>query len=74
MSTTGSTESNGRYGYQFWIPKSSRIPNTCFSAVGWRKQFIFVCPSLDLIVIRTGLTDTFWNELVFFSKIIDQLK
>jgi CubicO group peptidase (beta-lactamase class C family) len=74
MSTTGSTESNGRYGYQFWIPKSSRIPSTCFSAVGWRKQFVFVCPSLDLIIIRTGLTDTFWNELVFFSKIIEQLK
>jgi hypothetical protein len=75
MSTTGSLESNGTHGYHFWIPsarydKPPEIPKDCFAASGIRKQICFVCPSLELIVTRQGLTDVVWKENELFKKII----
>lgn len=46
------------YGYQWWLTGNSddyRLPEDLFSARGHDGQFIYVIPSLDLVVVRNGL-------------------
>eukprot|EP01080_Neovahlkampfia_damariscottae_P013003 gene13003-7738_t len=79
MSTTGSSESNGTHDMHFWIPSARyerpiEIPKDCFAASGIRKQICFVCPSLDLVIVRQGLTDVLWKENELFKKIIKEIR
>ena len=71
LSSTPTIESKGFYGLHFWTRRE--LPKSCFVAVGWRKQLILICPNLELIIIRQGLTDTRWNELTLFRNIINEL-
>eukprot|EP01080_Neovahlkampfia_damariscottae_P004582 gene4582-7966_t len=71
LTSTPTEVSRGFYGLHFWVRRE--LPKNCFVAVGWRKQLILICPNLDLIVIRQGLTDIFWNEITFFRKILNAI-
>jgi CubicO group peptidase (beta-lactamase class C family) len=44
------------YGYQWWLTGrwESRLPPDTFAAEGVDGQFIYVIPSLDLVVVRNG--------------------
>ena len=46
--------SNGEYGYQWWLDEGNGLPDDLFSAQGHDGQFIYVIPSLDLVVVRNG--------------------
>jgi CubicO group peptidase (beta-lactamase class C family) len=58
-STTGTPTSRDEYGYQWWL--TLRIyppfPVDVFVARGFDGQFIYVMPSLDLVVVRNGHYD-----------------
>lgn len=58
---TKSTEnSNGRYGAHFWLNANGHYPNVprdMYSANGFQGQRVFIIPSKDLVVVRTGLAD-----------------
>jgi CubicO group peptidase (beta-lactamase class C family) len=44
------------YGYQWWLTgQTSGLPEDTYSARGHDGQFIYVVPSLDLVVVRNGL-------------------
>ncbi|WP_426574925.1 serine hydrolase domain-containing protein [Aquihabitans sp. McL0605] len=42
------------YGYMWWLPEVDGVPKDLFAAEGHDGQFIYVIPSLDLVVVRTG--------------------
>ena len=50
-------EENHRYGLGFWCNDQGRIwsdlPRDSFAATGAGRQHVWVCPSLDLIVVRS---------------------
>ncbi|HEY8525888.1 MAG TPA: serine hydrolase [Acidimicrobiales bacterium] len=46
--------SDGAYGYQWWLDPVEGLPDDAFAAQGHDGQFIYVIPSLDLVVVRNG--------------------
>lgn len=46
--------SEGQYGYQWWLDDLEGVPEDLFNASGHDGQWIFVIPSLDLVVVRNG--------------------
>ena len=48
-------ESDGVYGYQWWLDQPEGLPEDLFAAQGHDGQFVYVIPSLDLVVVRNGL-------------------
>ncbi len=62
--------SNGTYGAHFWLNAEGRyedIPRDLYSVNGFQGQRIFIIPSKDLVVVRTGLkeqTDEQFNTLL----------
>jgi CubicO group peptidase (beta-lactamase class C family) len=59
-STTPSPAFDG-YGYQWWLEgnMNDRLPDDTYAAEGHDGQFIYVIPSLDLVVVRNGIYDKF---------------
>lgn len=52
--------SNGQYGAHFWLNTSGTYPDAPFdmySANGFQGQYVFIFPSQDLVVVRTGLAE-----------------
>jgi len=47
-------DSDGIYGYQWWLYEPDGVPADMFAAQGHDGQFIYVIPSLDLVVVRNG--------------------
>lgn len=50
--------SNGTYGAHFWLNAEGKypdVPKDLYSANGFQGQFVFVIPSKDLVIVRTGL-------------------
>jgi CubicO group peptidase (beta-lactamase class C family) len=48
------SDSDGIYGYQWWLDDPEGAPDDTFAAVGHDGQYIWVIPSLDLVVVRNG--------------------
>lgn len=56
---TATSESKNEYGAQFWTNTEGFIPNApkdMYYADGYHGQRIFIIPSKDLVIVRTGLT------------------
>ena len=52
--------SNGTYGAHFWLNAQGKypdVPKDLFSANGYQGQFVFIVPSKNLVVVRTGLAE-----------------
>ncbi len=52
--------SNGTYGAHFWLNAGSKypdVPTDLYSANGYQGQYVFIIPSKDLVVVRTGLAE-----------------
>jgi len=62
--------SNGTYGAHFWLNAKGKykdIPTDLYSANGFQGQRVFIIPSKELVVVRTGLeeqTDEQFNTLL----------
>lgn len=58
--TTPTIHSNGTYGAHFWLNAEGKypdVPKDLFSCNGYEGQHVFVIPSKDLVVVRTGLAE-----------------
>ena len=53
-SVAGSRAARATYGFQWWLDDVKGVPADMFSAQGHDGQFIYVVPSLDLVVVRNG--------------------
>jgi CubicO group peptidase (beta-lactamase class C family) len=54
--------SKGQYGAHFWLNAGGRYPNApkdLYSCNGFHGQMIFIIPSLDIIIVRMGLSEDF---------------
>lgn len=52
--------SDGVYGAHFWLNSGGKfpdVPRDMYSANGFQGQYVFVIPSKDLVVVRTGLAE-----------------
>lgn len=57
---TPTNTSNGRYGAHFWLNAGGiypDVPKDMFSCNGYQGQMVFMMPSKNLVVVRTGLTE-----------------
>ncbi len=52
-SLTPTALSNGQYGYQWWITSAPGM-GTVYMANGFDGQFIYIIPSLDMVIARNG--------------------
>lgn len=58
--TTAATDSEGQYGAFFWLNKSQTdypdVPSDMFCCRGHDGQYIYIIPSKELVVVRTGFS------------------
>ncbi len=75
---TPTKNSEGVYGAHFWLNAEGKfpdVPRDLFSANGYQGQHVFIIPSKDLVVVRTGLAeDPYFNTNVFLREIIDAIQ
>lgn len=58
--TTPTINSDGTYGAHFWLNAEGKypdVPKDLFSCNGFEGQYVFMIPSKDLVVVRTGLAE-----------------
>ncbi|MHA7862914.1 serine hydrolase domain-containing protein [Flagellimonas marinaquae] len=58
--TTPTVNSDGTYGAHFWLNAEGKypdVPTDLFSCNGYEGQYVFMIPSKDLVVVRTGLAE-----------------
>lgn len=58
--TTPTIHSDGKYGAHFWLNAEGKypdVPKDLFSCNGYQGQYVFMIPSKDLVVVRTGLAE-----------------
>ncbi len=60
--TTPTNNSDGQYGGHFWLNAGGKYPDApkdLYSCNGFQGQRIFIIPSLDLVIVRMGLSEDF---------------
>ncbi len=76
--TKPTAHSDGVYGAHFWLNSGGKfpdVPRDMFSANGFQGQYVFVIPSKDLVVVRTGLAeDPEFDVNKFLSEICAAVK
>jgi CubicO group peptidase (beta-lactamase class C family) len=58
--STPTKNSNGTYGAHFWLNAQGKypdVPRDLYSANGYQGQYVFIIPSKDLVIVRTGLAE-----------------
>jgi CubicO group peptidase (beta-lactamase class C family) len=69
--------SKGNYGSHFWLNRSgefSGVPEDLFYCDGYDGQFIFIIPSKQLVVVRTGFSPHgSFDRHTFLKKIVDSV-
>ena len=59
--STPTNGSGGDYGAHFWLNAGGvypDVPKDLFSANGYQGQFVFIIPSKEIVIVRTGLTES----------------
>ena len=73
-----SVGSAGVYGGHFWLNaggKFPEVPRDMFSCNGFQGQRVWIIPSKDLVVVRTGLNEyPFFDINKFLSEIISTIE
>ncbi|WP_264566121.1 serine hydrolase domain-containing protein [Flavobacterium sp. N3904] len=58
--STPTNTSHGRYGAQFWLNAGSHFPDAprdMYYCSGFQGQMVAIIPSMDLVIVRMGLTE-----------------
>lgn len=73
---TPTNGSNGAYGAHFWLNANGKypdVPRDLYHCSGYQGQMVFIIPSVDLVVVRMGLSEDF-DSNAFLREIIGSLK
>ena len=74
---TPTNTSEGRYGAQFWLNAGGYhpdVPKDMYSCNGFKGQYVFIIPSKNLVVVRTGLVaDPKFDVNRFLQEIIESI-
>lgn len=72
--TTPTTGSDGVYGAHWWLNAGGKypdVPRDLYSANGYQGQRVFIIPSKDLVIVRTGLAgDSGFDSNAFLRDVI----
>lgn len=63
--------SDGVYGGHFWLNAGGKypdVPRDLYSCNGYQGQYVFIIPSKDLVVVRTGLMEYPYFDINGFLK------
>ena len=70
--------SNGTYGAHFWLNAHGTypdVPKDLYSANGYQGQHVFIIPSKELVVVRTGLAENpDFDVNKFLSEVVKAIK
>jgi CubicO group peptidase (beta-lactamase class C family) len=58
--TRPTANSNGSYGAHFWLNRDGKYPDApkdMYMANGYQGQHVFIIPSKNLVIVRTGLAE-----------------
>lgn len=76
--TEPTAHSNGTYGAHFWLNNGEQYPNVpkdLYSMNGYQGQYVFMIPSKDLVIVRTGLAESPQFEVNrFFEALLRSIK
>jgi len=76
--STPTNTSEGRYGAQFWLNAGAYhpdVPLDMYSSNGFKGQHVFIIPSKDLVVVRTGLvSEPKFDVNDFLKHIIESIQ
>lgn len=77
FSVTPAQGSNGRYGAFFWLNRNGEypeVPADMYSCNGHDGQYIFIIPSKDLVIVRTGFSQNdVFDPYVFLKGILETI-
>ncbi|MBS9463555.1 serine hydrolase [Flagellimonas sp. 389] len=72
--TEPTLHSKGTYGAHFWLNTEGKYPDApkdLFSCNGYQGQYVFVIPSKNLVVVRTGLAENpTFDVNAFLSEVV----
>ncbi len=78
FSKTPTNGSDGAYGGHFWLNaggKYSDVPKDMFSCEGYQGQYVFIIPSKELVVVRTGLMENpDFDANGFLKEIVESIE
>lgn len=70
--------SNGVYGAHWWLNAEGKypdVPKDLYSANGFQGQYVYVIPSKDLVIIRTGLAEApEFEDARFLKEVVAAIK
>ncbi len=70
--------SNGTYGAHWWLNAGGKypdVPTDLYSANGFQGQRVFIIPSKDLVVVRTGLAEApDFEDATFLKEVVEAIK
>jgi len=70
--------SDGTYGGHFWLNANGKFPDAprdMYSANGYQGQRVFIIPSKDLVIVRTGLAESpDFDFNTFLKGIVDAVQ
>jgi CubicO group peptidase (beta-lactamase class C family) len=76
-SKTPSEASQGQYGAHFWLNASGELlpdaPRDTFVAQGYDGQRIFIVPSRQAVIVRTGFSKEDFDYNGFLKSVLDEL-
>lgn len=76
--TEPTLHSDGVYGAHFWLNSGGKfpdVPRDMYSANGFQGQYVFIIPSKDLVVVRTGLAeDPEFDVYTFLKEVCAAIK
>ena len=77
--TTAANGSDGNYGAFFWLNKTGKeypdVPRDMFCCRGHDGQFIYIIPSKELVIVRTGFSkEGEFDQNGFLARILDAIR
>ncbi len=76
--TTPTEGSNGTYGAHWWLNAEGKypdVPKDLYSANGFQGQRVFIIPSKDLVIVRTGLAEApDFDDNTFLKEVVEAIE